>query len=344
MTATDDESKNTELNITSAESERLALLSRRVNELRLRIPGTRLEVLINQLYDELARAGIQFRPRVYLSDEWGCPDRVPVIGIPFYLADPVLSQMEGELTEVEAEGEAEVLMYLRHETGHAFNYAYRLYLDPEWKRLFGSISDAYEDDYKTIPFSARYVRHVPGWYGQRHPDDDFAETFAVWLYPGSDWRRRYAGTVALTKLQYVDRVAHQLGGTPPVVSDGALDVPVEEMDITLAEWYAPDEEGPACSLPAILDSDLESLFPAVEGQPAHELIHTWRRSLVRDLHHWTGVTRPVLHRLLAEVDRHLKKLNLKVESDQVPSRLEALAIFLTTLVMNYNYTGQFVDR
>lgn len=344
MTDTNETPKDSKLNINNSEDERQALLSRRINELQLRIPGTRLEVLINRLYDDLARAGLQFRPRVYLSDEWGCPDRVPVIGIPFYLADPVLCEMEGELADEAAEDESEVLMYLRHETGHAFNYAYRLYLRPEWQRLFGSISDAYLDDYKTIPFSARYVRHVPGWYGQRHPDDDFAETFAVWLNPDSNWRQRYAGTLALSKLEFVDRVAREVGGTAPLVSDGALDVPVEEMDMTLAEWYAPDEEGPVCSLPSILDADLEALFPAKEGRPARQLIDEQRRALVRDLHHWTGVTRPVLHRLLAEVARHLERLNLKVEPEMALTRTADLSIFLTTLVMNYNYTGQFVDR
>ena len=29
-----------------------------------------------------------FAPACYLSDEWGCPSGIPVIGIPFYLADP----------------------------------------------------------------------------------------------------------------------------------------------------------------------------------------------------------------------------------------------------------------
>jgi hypothetical protein len=332
------------INITKPQNERRALLSRRINELSLRIPGTRLEVLTNQLYDELANAGISFRPRSYLSNEWGCPDRVPVIGIPFYLADPVLSKLEGELTDIEAENEAEVLMYLRHEAGHALNYAYRLYLRPEWQKMFGSIAEVYLDDYKTVPFSARYVRHVPGWYGQKHPDDDFAETFAVWLTPDSDWRERYEGTLALAKLEYVDRVAREVGDAPPVVTDGVLDVPVEEMDMTLAEWYAADEGGPACSLPDILDSDLEALFPAAEGQPAKDLIGAYRRVLVRDLNYWTGVTRPVLLRLLAEVARHLEELDLKVEPEQALGRMANLAIFLTTLVMNYNYTGQFVDR
>jgi len=325
-------------------AERMALLSRKINELSLRIPGTRLEVLIHQLYDELEKAGVHFRPRAYLSDEWGCPDRVPVIGIPFYLADPVLSRLEGELTDIEAENEAEVMMYLRHEAGHAFNYAYRLYLQPEWQKLFGSIAEVYLEDYKTVPFSARYVRHVPGWYGQKHPDDDFAETFAVWLTPGSDWRERYQGTPALAKLEYVDHVVGDLAGQPPPVAGGALDVPVEEIEMTLAEWYAPEEDGPSCALPDVLDSDLEALFPDKEGQAAQELIHAYRRVLIRDLNYWTGVTRHVLQALLAEVARRVEALQLKVQPDHALARMADLAIFLTTLVMNYNYTGEFVDR
>ncbi len=325
-------------------AEPMALLSRKINELSLRIPGTRLEVLIHQLYAELEKASLHFRPRAYLSDEWGCPDRVPVIGIPFYLADPVLSKLEGELTDVEAENEAEVMMYLRHEAGHAFNYAYRLYLQPECQKMFGSIAEVYLDDYKTVPFSARFVRHVPGWYGQKHPDDDFAETFAVWLTPGSDWQNRYAGTPALAKLQYVDRIVHELAGQPPPVAGGDLDTPVEEMAMTLAEWYAPEEDAPTCALPDILDSDLQSLFPDKEGQPAQELIHAYRRVLIRDLNYWTGVTRGVLQALLAEVARRVEALQLKVRPDHALTRMADLAIFLTTLVMNYNYTGQFVDR
>jgi hypothetical protein len=323
--------------------ERLALLARRINELALKIPGTRLEALIQQLHLELAQAGLAFKPKAYLSDEWGCPDRVPIIGIPFYLADPVLSRLEGELTDIEAENEAEVMMYLRHEAGHAFNYAYRLYLQPEWQQLFGAIAQVYQDDYRTVPFSARFVRHVPGWYGQKHPDDDFAETFAVWLTPGSTWRERYADTPALAKLLYVDRVTHEYGPQPPLVTDETLDNPVEELDMTLEEWYAPSDDESACSLPAVFNEDLRRLFPASEGQPAVDVARAYRRVLVRDLHYWTGVSRQVLADLTDEVLRRLRVLGLRIEPEQVLTRMADLSIFLTTLAMNYNYTGQFVN-
>ena len=105
------------------DSEQRELLSRKISELSLKIQGTRLEALIGQLYQEMERAGISFKPKTYLADEWGCPHGVPVIGIPFYLADPKLCSIEGQLTGIEAEDEAEVMMYLRHEAGHAFNYA-----------------------------------------------------------------------------------------------------------------------------------------------------------------------------------------------------------------------------
>ncbi len=129
------------------------------------------------------------------------------------------------------------MMYLRHEAGHAFNYAYRLYRKPEWRQLFGRFSQPYKDDYKPVPFSARFVHHFPGWYAQKHPDDDFAETFAVWLTPNSEWQKRYNDTPALAKLLYVDKMARKYGQQPPVITDGKLDMPVQEMTMTLDKWF-----------------------------------------------------------------------------------------------------------
>ena len=75
--------------------EERSLLTRRISELSLSIAGTRLESLIHQLHAQLRHAGISYQPRCYLADVWGCPQDVPVIGIPFYLADPTLSHIEG---------------------------------------------------------------------------------------------------------------------------------------------------------------------------------------------------------------------------------------------------------
>ena len=77
------------------------------------------------------------------------------------------------------------MRYLRHECGHAVNYAFRLYERADWRELFGAFSRPYRERYRADPFSRDYVRHILGWYAQKHPDEDFAETFAVWLTPGS---------------------------------------------------------------------------------------------------------------------------------------------------------------
>jgi len=99
---------------------------------------------------------------------------------------------------------------MRHEAGHVFNYAYRLYTRPEWRQLFRPFFRASRDEYKPVPFRTHFVRHIEGWYAQKHPDEDFAETFAVWLDPQSMWATRYAGWPAERKLQYMDRLMRQL--------------------------------------------------------------------------------------------------------------------------------------
>jgi hypothetical protein len=219
------------------DAEQQELLSQKVSELPLHNKAAHLEGLVNQLYKELDMAGIFFKPKTYLTDDWGCPNEVPVIGIPFYLVDPRLCSLKTQLTGIKAEDDTTIMMLLRHEAGHTFNYAYRLYEKPEWRKLFGRFSLPYAEEYKVDPFSTRFVHHLSGWYAQRHPDDDFAETFAVWLTPHSDWQREYAGTPALVKLLYVDRMVARYGEKPPLVVGGKLDIPVEEIKITLGEWY-----------------------------------------------------------------------------------------------------------
>src|SRR5437763_13787598 len=137
------------------------LLETRICDLGLKIEGSPIEKLVQQFYRELERKKIiKFRPAVYLTDEWGCPSGEPVIGIPFYLAHPDLSQLESEVNDLE--DSREIMMYLRHEAGHAFNYAYKLYNGPEWKQLFGSFRRPYRDNYRPLPFSRESVRHIAG--------------------------------------------------------------------------------------------------------------------------------------------------------------------------------------
>ena len=112
------------------------ILNKPIRDLGLKIEGSALQRLVQQLYSELEQKRLmKFRPLCYLTDEWGCPSGEPVIGIPFYLANADLSHLEKEVNDLE--DAREIMMYLRHEAGHAFNYAYKLHRTPEWKQLFG---------------------------------------------------------------------------------------------------------------------------------------------------------------------------------------------------------------
>ena len=310
--------------------ERERLLSSLISELGLRIEGTDFEPLVEQLYRELAACGISFNPPVYLSDEWGCPEGVPVIGVPFYLADPQLSALEDELAE-NLESRDESMMYLRHEAGHAFNYAYRLYEREEWHALFGPYSRPYVEAYKPNPFATEFVRHIAGWYAQKHPDEDFAETFAVWLDPHSQWRDAYAGTPALRKLKYVEAVARELGAEPPLVKPRSRDMPVEEMTYTVAEHYDRTSAAqPRITFPNWFDGDLRRIF-AIEGdESAAAMLRAKKKLIVGEVAYWTGVQQHVVRALADHLIKRVAALELRARDDS----LVAFVARLTTLATN----------
>ena len=167
---------------------------------------------IQQLYRELERRHLHFRPHFWLSDEWYTPDGVPGVAIPFYLAHPRLAELEcSQMLEVEGGTPEWCMRILRHESGHAIDNAYRLRRRRRRQQLFGLSSQPYPEHYTPRPYSRSYVLHLEPWYAQSHPDEDFAETFAVWLTPKSSWRKRYAGWPALKKLEYVDELMREIG-------------------------------------------------------------------------------------------------------------------------------------
>jgi hypothetical protein len=327
--------------------ERERLLRSQIGELGLKIAGSRLEPLVAELYRELEAAGIDLKPRVYLSDEWGCPDGMPLIGIPFYLADARLSSLQKEILEsIEAESDAEILAYLRHEAGHAFNYAYRLYESEEWHAIFGPYSRPYVEDYAPNPFSRSFVRHIPGWYAQKHPDEDFAETFAVWLTPGSDWRREYEGWGCLHKLEYVDRTVKRVGRTPPLVAvdyDEASDLAQPLARYFERFSYARKE------LPAYFDADLRRLFaPQAEGgadaEPAGAFIRGERRALTAAIGYWTGLGDATIRSLLEHLAERAEQLALCLPARERTRCTRELASYATALCMNRLYKGDFVVK
>jgi hypothetical protein len=318
-----------------------------IRNLGLKLEGSPLERFVQKLYRELAGKGLQkFRPNCYLTDEWGCPSGEPVIGIPFYLADPSLAKLEKELNDLE--DAREIMMYLRHEAGHAFNYAYELYKTPEWREVFGPFRRAYRENYRPVPFSRSYVRHIAGWYAQKHPDEDFAETFAVWLTPGSRWRQRYSGWGALAKLKYVDRIARQLTCADPVRRQGRTDITVQEMESTVAEFYQRSMTDEFSLANLALDTDLIDIFRVSRRRrrgvrPAADVLREYQKPLVGKIAYWTGIHSVLIRKLVGLITTRVEQLDLRAEVVKETEHLTELTVYATALAMNYVARGKFVQ-
>jgi hypothetical protein len=321
------------------------ILSKPIKELGLTLEGSPIERSIQRLYRELERKGIKkFRPLCYLTDEWGCPSGEPVIGIPFYLANPKLARLEKEMNDLE--DEREIMMYLRHEAGHAFNYAYRLYEAPAWRELFGPFRRAYRENYRPVPFSKRFVRHIDGWYAQKHPDEDFAETFAVWLTPRSNWRKKYRGWAgAMAKLRYVDRMARKFGDVDPLRPLGRTDITVEEMETTVADFYQKALVEPVSTQELPLETDLVDIFKARRRKkgvrPAADLLRENRETIIDKVTYWTGVQRPLVKALVEAIVSKVAELGLNAEVKGEKAHLTEVTVYATALAMNYLTRGRF---
>jgi hypothetical protein len=330
------------------------LWSTPIRDLGLKIEGTPLEPVIAEFRRELEAAGIRkVKPYFYLTWDWVVHDDTIAIGIPFYLARPDLTALHAEQWgHLEGVGRAELLRYLRHEMGHVINYAYQLYNREDWVRRFGSMTQPYLEEYRPEPFSRRFVRHLPGWYAQKHPDEDWAETFAVWMTPGLDWRAAYASWPgALEKLDYCDRIMRELRDREPTVTDVYLDEEVGKLSYSLAEHYR-DLAFPetAADVPG-LDGALQTIFEGfgeTEGGtaparrlPAADLIRRWERDLMADVYRWTGHFPERTRILLRHLADRAAALHQVYPADREAQALLALATLVTALAMNYVHRGSY---
>jgi hypothetical protein len=321
-----------------------ALLNLRLCDLPVSIAGSWLEDRLATLDAELAARGLTFRPHYWLSNEWFSPDGVPGVAIPFYLAHPRLMKLErAQMLEVEGGTPDWCLKILRHEAGHAFDNAYDLRRRRRRVRLFGSPSTPYPDFYLPRPYSKSFVLHLDSWYAQSHPDEDFAETFAVWLNPDGDWRRRYADWKAMSKLQYMDQLMQEIAGQKPVVRSRRRVEPLERLRTTLRRHYAKRREHYGVEYPRFYDRDLRRLFssdPAYRKNPtAARVIAQIRRDVRRLVAEWTGSYQYTIDRVIEDMTARARELQLRLRFPLDRTRLD-FTILVTVQTMNYLHSGR----
>jgi hypothetical protein len=302
------------------------LLGLRFCDLKLKIERSPVARRVRRLYRELDKRQISFRPHVWLSEEWFSPDGVPGIAVPFYLAHPRLKRLERAMMgEVEGGNANWMIRILRHEAGHAIDTAYRLRRRRSYTAMFGSPTQPYPERYRARPGSRRYVHHLGDWYAQSHPTEDFAETFAVWLKPNSDWRRSYREwPAALAKLEFMDQTMRELRGrTPPVRTRRRIES-LERNRRTLREHYEERLERIRRTRSRAADGVLQRVFttrPARRVAPrASVLLRAVKPKLVERVARTAGVDRYSVYQVLRRATLRAQQLKLRVRG----SRREAM--------------------
>jgi len=318
------------------EIKRYELLSTRICNLPLKIGGVLRECILEH-YEELKKKNIRFRPRYYLGadidDAWGCVNETICVEIPFYLANRELMRLHEEYY-ADVEGREEIMKILRHETGHAINYAYKLHARRDWKSIFGDFSKRYPKTYGSQPWSKKHVHHLDLVYAQRHPDDDWAESFAVWITPGINWRKQYRGWDAIEKLIYVDIVMKGITHTRPLVRKIAYDRPAKKERRTLAGLY--DVQAVAALSDGEMKNyieDLGQIFlrrarPREYHLPAADFLRRFRESIAEGVARWImhsnkNSVRKIIRRL-ESVCRHYHLLMVKSEEGSKLAEVTAL--------------------
>jgi hypothetical protein len=320
------------------------LLAVRMCDLGLTMEGTDLEARIAQLNAELVTRGVTFQPHYWLSDEWFTPDGIPGIAIPFYLAHPRLAKLElAQMLEVEGGDPESCLRILRHEAGHAIDNAYLLRRRPKRRRLFGNPATDYPDYYTPKPYSKSFVQHLDHWYAQSHPDEDFAETFAVWLDPQSMWATRYAGWPALRKLEYMDQLMRELARRRPSVASKRQVDPLPRLRKTLGEHYRRKREHYGLDHPDFYESDLRNLFSDApqyaKHQPAARFVRKIRREVRSTVASFTDSYQYTIDQLLETIIERCRELNLRLTDPEEATKIDFM-VFLTVQTMNYLHSGR----
>jgi Putative zinc-binding metallo-peptidase len=319
------------------------LLALRMCDLGLTIDGTAIEPRLARLNAELQARRLAC-PFYYLSDEWFTPDGVPGIAIPFYLAHPRLEKLElAEMLEVEGGDEESCLRILRHEAGHAIDNAYRLRRRPTRRRLFGNPQVEYPEYYLPKPYSKSFVQHLDHWYAQSHPDEDFAETFAVWLDPASMWATRYAGWPVQRKLEYIDRLMRKLARTRPVVKSRRHVDPLSRLKKTLGEHYRKKREHYGLDHPDFYDSDLRNMFSNApeyaKNAPAARFVRKIRKEVRSTVASFTDSYQYTIDQLLETITERCREQNLRLTESEEESKIDFM-VFLTVQTMNYLHGGR----
>jgi hypothetical protein len=348
----------------NTDTQKLEQLRTPLNRLGLSLEGSDLEEPIRLARLDLKRVGInKLQPYFYLSTGYGTVAGSTSIALGFYDCNPVLKELNREQRGFEYSFEDTVNL-VRHELGHAFSYAYKLYRRKDFRELF-NVRGNY---FNTYPVTNRYVERANPWsrdyvnpsgdhYAQKHPDDDFAETFSVWLRPRYNWRRtyrRYPG--ALRKLDFVDFIVLELRRQDPLIDQRPLPYePLEEYSLTLSQFLkVRSTRRYWAKATGFIDSDLLELFwqsPAQrdlrrrlrEFVHADNFVRKHKRNIVLQVSRWVGVDDVVVKDLLDKCTSRARALDLWVRKDERDRKIVEFTSYVSYRCALYALNEQYLN-
>jgi hypothetical protein len=247
------------------------------------------------------------------------------------------------MLEVEGGTPEWCMRILRHEAGHAIENAYLLRRRRRRQQLFGRSSQPYPNHYSPRPYSRSFVRHLDVWYAQSHPDEDFAETFAVWLDPRSQWRERYRGWPVMKKLQYMEELMGELAGVAPIVTGRQLVDPLRRLYTTLRDHYDEKRKHYGVDRKPSYDADLKKLFSDApvyaQNASASAFLHRARKEIRRRVAEWTGEYQYTIDQVLEGMIDRCQALKLRLTLPKDQAKLD-FAILLTVQTMSNLQSGR----
>lgn len=317
----------------------------RLKDIFIPLEKTGLVPYLEKLQSELDLKGLSaFRPYFWFSDEWFTPDAHTGIAIPFYLSHKRLAKLqEKNLYDVEGGTPATFMKLLRHECGHAIDNAYQLRRRRKRQQLFGKSTIKYQDTYAPKPFSKKFVVHLNGWYSQSHPDEDFAETFAVWLNPRSGWKKRYPKWKgAYQKLQYMDELMQEISHTKPLLKTRRKIDPQNQITKTLGDYFEEKIDHYGVNYPSVFDVYLLKLFTnnpdLSKGIKASTFIRKIKKDVRKSVSPWTGAYQYTINEILEEVTNRCDELNLKLKFPFEQSKNQFISM-LSVVTIEYIHQG-----
>ena len=312
-------------------------------DLDLSIEGSRIEPLVDQLYKELKQKKIHFRPEVYIAEDWFSFDGVPGIAVPFYVVNNRLAKIQKKLL-LDAEGynKKDCMKLLRHEAGHAIDNAFYLRKSKSRQKLFGLSSTPYPNEYSPHAYSRKYVIHLNLWYAQAHPDEDWAESFALWLTPRSNWRKKYQKWPAIKKLQLVNELMKEIAYKSPLVKIQEQPGNIKKNRRKLKTFYKNKIDELSLSRSFSMVPLIAGLFSTdskyKNKKLAAQFIKQERKPIRNMVARWTGLHKYTINEILEDIILNCQEEKLRLMTSEREARLDLVGM-LTAHTLNCINSG-----